>query len=206
VVTAEDRERTEMYRRRLAGMVPSDVAGADLTTFLRQLEMQLEIHDRSKGDRTRAVQLINKTNQFNLNGRRIADEEVERILASGGRLFSASLRDRHGEHGEILSYLVTGDGVVESFVMSCRVFQRRVEHAFLCWLIEAGLAPSALRFAETARNEPIQQFLKADGFTFTHAEYVAVDSAQFHGTQGQSLELFEISASVTTDDRVTGVR
>ena len=206
VVTVEDRERTEMYRRRLAGMVPSDVAGADLTAFLQQLEMKLDIHDRSKGDRSRAVQLINKTNQFNLNGRRMGDDEVERILASGGRLFSASLRDRHGEHGEILSYLVTGDGVVESFVMSCRVFQRRVEHAFLCWLIEAGLAPSALRFAETARNEPMQQFLRADGLTLIPPEHVVVDSARFHGAQGDALDLFTISAAIATDDRVSGVR
>jgi FkbH-like protein len=196
VVTAEDRERTEMYRRRLAGMVPSDAAGADLTAFLRQLEMRLTIHDRSTGDRARAVQLINKTNQFNLNGRRVSEEEVAGILAAGGKLFTATLSDRHGEHGEILSYLVTADGVVESFVMSCRVFQRRVEHAFLCWLIDAGFAPSALRFTETARNEPIQQFLRTEGFTFVQPEHVMVDGEAFQRSHGESLGLFAISAPV----------
>jgi FkbH-like protein len=206
VVTVEDRERTEMYRRRLAGMVPSDAAGGDLTAFLRQLQMKLTIHDRTKGDRARAVQLINKTNQFNLNGRRVSDEEVEAILTGGGRLFTATLTDRHGEHGEILSYLVTGDGVVESFVMSCRVFQRRVEHAFLCWLIDAGFAPSALKFAETARNEPMQQFLRTDGFTVVRPEHVVVDGARFQSSHGDSLDLFAISAALAEDDRVTGVR
>src|SRR5262249_27721002 len=53
VVTAEDRERTTMYRRRLDGMPPSQMAGADLTTFLRDLGMTLTIHDRSLGDRSR---------------------------------------------------------------------------------------------------------------------------------------------------------
>ena len=206
VVTAEDRERTEMYRRRLAGMVPSDVAGADLTAFLRQLDMKLEIRDRSKGDRARAVQLINKTNQFNLNGRRVNDEEVETILAGGGKLITATLSDRHGEHGEILSYLVTAEGVVESFVMSCRVFQRRVEHAFLCWLIEAGLAPTALRFAETPRNEPIQQFLRTEAFTLTQPHHVAVDAERFHGTHSDALGLFTVSATVARDGHETGVR
>jgi FkbH-like protein len=205
VVTAEDRERTEMYRRRLAGMVPSDAAGADLTAFLRQLQMKLSIYDRSRGDRTRAVQLINKTNQFNLNGRRVSDDEVEGILAAGGKLFTASLTDRHGDHGEILSYLVTGDGVVESFVMSCRVFQRRVEHAFLCWLIDAGFAPSGLRFAETPRNEPMQQFLRIDGFTVA-PEHVMVDCVRFQETHSEALDLFAISSVLDAGDRVTGVR
>jgi hypothetical protein len=76
----------------------------------------------------------------------------------------------------------------------------------LCWLIEAGHAPSALRFAETARNEPMQHFLRADGFTLIPPEHVAVDSVKFHGTHGDALDLFTISTAVPTDDRVTGVR
>ena len=202
VLTAEDRERTEMYRRRLAGMVPSDAAGADLSGFLRQLEMRLTIHDRSQGDRTRAVQLINKTNQFNLNGRRVSDDEVSSVLAQGGKLFTASLSDRHGEHGEILSYLANADGVVESFVLSCRVFQRRVEHAFMCWLVDAGLAPSVLRFAETARNEPIQQFLRGEGFAKSDTGDVGLDAAAFQHANGEALGLFAVSAPELGRDRV----
>src|SRR5262249_15977068 len=49
-VTAEDADRTAMYRRRLEGMVPAEAQGADLTEFLRGLEMSLTIHDRSRGD------------------------------------------------------------------------------------------------------------------------------------------------------------
>src|SRR5262249_7748607 len=94
VVTTEDADRTNMYRRRLDGMVPDTSEGADLTAFLRGLEMSLVINDRSRGDRARAVQLINKTNQFNLNGRRVTDEEVGAVLADGGRLYTASLSDR----------------------------------------------------------------------------------------------------------------
>src|SRR5947209_2116195 len=84
--TSEDRERTEMYRRRLEGIVPSDLQGADLTRFLKDLKMTLTIHDRACGDRTRAVQLINKTNQFNLNGRRVSDDDVRVVLDAGGHL------------------------------------------------------------------------------------------------------------------------
>jgi FkbH-like protein len=159
VVTAEDRERTEMYRRRGESVTASDLAGADLTAFLRELGMSLTIHDRTTGDRTRAVQLINKTNQFNLNGRRVAEQDVDAVLNGGGRLFGASLNDRAGSHGEILSCLVNGDGVITSFVMSCRVFQRRVEHAFLAWLAAQPYPLKGMAWAATQRNEPFALFL-----------------------------------------------
>lgn len=164
VITVEDRERTELYRRRLAGTTPSHARGADLTAFLRDLKMELIIHDRSRGDRTRAVELINKTNQFNLNGRRITQEDVDAVLAAGGRLLTASLHDRHGAHGEILACLVTAEGTITSLVMSCRVFQRRVEHAFFSWLSEHAEPIRELHFVATSRNQPMQDFINNDAF------------------------------------------
>jgi len=200
IVTAEDRERTELYRRRLAGLAPSDAEGADLTGFLKQLEMKLVIRDRSRGDRARAVQLINKTNQFNLNGRRVTDDEVAAMLDRGGSLFTASLSDRHGDHGEILSLLISEDGLAESFVLSCRVFQRQVEHAVLSWLAAAGRAPRMLKFAPTPRNEPIQRFLQSSGFAHD-SDGVRLNVSAFEDAHSTSLELFQISTVVVSDDR-----
>ncbi len=158
-ITEEDKQRTELYRRRLEGMVPSDLAGGDVTGFLRSLDMELRLHDRGKGDRARAVQLINKTNQFNLNGRRWQDEEVADLLERGGALWTATLSDRTGGHGEILSCLIGPDGAVESLVMSCRVLERKVEYAFLAWLSDNLGRALALRYEPTDRNEPLRKFL-----------------------------------------------
>jgi len=158
-ISEEDRQRTELYRRRLDGMAPSTMEGADLSAFLRDLRMKLTIRDLSSGDRTRAVQLINKTNQFNLNGRRVTDEEIATLLATGGRLFGATLVDRTGSHGEILTCALDARGTITSLVMSCRVFQRRVEFAFLAWLAEQSPPPVSFAFAETDRNGPLRQFL-----------------------------------------------
>lgn len=193
VVTDEDRERTELYRRRLAGMVPSDAAGTDLTEFLRGLDMTLAIHDRSREDRTRAVQLINKTNQFNLNGVRVTDAEVALALQEGARLYGASLEDRHGNHGETLACLVSAGGEITSFVMSCRVFQRRLEYAFLAWLSSQDNPPSRLRFAPTARNAPIQEFLRDPAFR-SDGDGVRFDPARFLAEHGQDLALFALKA------------
>jgi FkbH-like protein len=179
VVTAEDRERTELYRRQLAGMVPSTAQGADLRAFLQGLEMTLALHDRSNGDRARAVQLINKTNQFNINGRRLADEEVERVLADGGQLITATLNDRNGTHGEILAILMDSAGAVKSMVMSCRVFNRQAEFAFLRWLAARPSPPVVFEVAETPRNEPARKFLSDPAFTSQSDHCVRFDPATF---------------------------
>jgi FkbH-like protein len=197
MVTAEDRGRTELYRRRLEGMVPQEAQGADLEQFLKDLRMRLVVHDRSQGDRSRAVQLINKTNQFNLNGIRWKDEEVGEVLANGGRLLTAELGDRTGSHGEILACLISGDGTVQSLVLSCRVFQRRVEHVFCTWLARHGATPARMRFGATSRNEPFQMFLKDPSFGAPGEEgLVSWDAAGFARAHASVLSLFEIDAPV----------
>jgi FkbH-like protein len=191
-ITEEDRDRTLLYRRRLDGIVPEEASGADIGEFLASLRMRLELTDRSQGDRARVVQLINKTNQFNLNGRRWTDEDVATVLATGGRLLGATLTDRSGSHGEIIAFLVTATGVVEAWVMSCRVFQRRVEHAFLLAALARGTAVTGFRFAATERNEPMRQFLRSlsgqpgDGV-------IAFDPTQFRAKFGSDGDLFEVA-------------
>ena len=195
-LTAEDKSRTEMYRRRLEGMVPSEAAGADLEGFLRELRMKLTLHDRSTGDRARAVQLINKTNQFNANGQRVTDDEVAAVLAAGGRLLTATLEDRTGSHGEILAMLVTGDGVIQAFVLSCRVFQRRVEQAFCAWLAEQPQPPVSITYAPTERNEPFQAFLQDPACGPAVAGRVSWDPAAYAAAHAGDLALFELVTPV----------
>jgi len=191
-VTAEDRDRTEMYRRRAESVAPSTAKGADLTEFLASLEMELSLHDRTRGNRARAVQLINKTNQFNANGRRWTDEEVETLLASGGRLITASLSDRTGSHGEIAACLIDSAGVIEALVLSCRVFQRRVEHAFMASLAEDGAPPVAIRFAPTARNEPFRQFAADAALTTADEGMLVFDAPQWAERHRSDLTLFNV--------------
>jgi FkbH-like protein len=194
-VTAEDRDRTDLYRRRLDGLTPIAMSGADISQFLKDLGMTLTLHDRSHGDRTRAVQLINKTNQFNLNGRRVTEPEVGAVVKAGGRLYGASLSDRSGSHGEILSCLVGADGVITAFAMSCRVFQRRVEHAFLAWLASQPDPPAAMNWASTPRNEPFAQFLRElTGSEAPAVGTVAISSTDVSDRFSRDIELFTIVA------------
>lgn len=158
-ITAEDAKRTDFYRQMARSVGPVLGGSHNITAFLRSLAMKMTIHDRSTGDRTRAVQLINKTNQFNINGVRRSDEEIAALLAQGARLYTAELSDVNGNHGEVLTILIDSQGVVLSYVMSCRVFQRRAEFAFLGGLTTLGHAQLEIKYTKTERNEPVRLFI-----------------------------------------------
>ena len=189
-VTAEDAERTEMYHRRVASHPPTE--GVGLTDFLKGLDMVLTLGDRTNDDWTRAHQLINKTNQFNLNGRRMEEAQVATILAEGGHMFVALLEDRTGSHGEIMACLVDRDGKVHALVMSCRVFQRRVEYAFLVWLLGRWRGPAlSFAFDATQRNEPLRNFLADPAFA-NGGECWTLDRSAFTAAHVDDLSLFNI--------------
>lgn len=192
-ITTEDLERTALYRRRLEGLVPSELQGSDLTAFLQGLEMTLGIRDATLGNHTRALQLINKTNQFNLNGRRLTADELRVTLDAGGRLFVASLSDRTGSHGDILVCLIGADGVIRSLVMSCRVFQRRVEFAFIAWLAGQPNPPVGMEWASTARNAPFRQFLSEIAGPACEDGVVAVDPAGLRARYVGDLRLVAVT-------------
>lgn len=193
-VTEEDRQRTLLYQRRMSTLPPREGSAGDIREFLRELGMTLTIEERTTGDRTRAVQLINKTNQFNINGLRLEDAEVEQQLRNGSRLFTASLSDRSGDHGQILAALLAPNGTLTSFVLSCRVFQRRVEHAFVGWLAHNGLTPSAVAFRNTERNGPARTFLEGYVTGDVQDGDVALPAASMHDAFVADADLFTWNA------------
>ncbi len=165
-ISVEDRNRTAYYKTRLAELRERPGAGADLSSYLASLDMTLIIHDRTQGPHDRAIQLINKTTQFNINGEPLSMASLAQAIDKGSRLFTASLRDRHGEHGEIAACVINRAHEVTTFVLSCRVFQRRVEDAIVRFLFEETQASSlTFHFVETERNTPARRFLASESFT-----------------------------------------
>jgi FkbH-like protein len=118
-------------------------------------------------DQQRAFQLLNKTNQFNLNGLRLSEADWAGILADDKRSFVVKVHysDRYGPLGNIaviVGELDDGKTTVHHWVMSCRAFSRRIEHRCLWFLMERFDATEVLlRFQPTPRNGPLQEFLTA---------------------------------------------
>ncbi|MFG2822934.1 HAD-IIIC family phosphatase [Kitasatospora sp. NPDC048365] len=167
-LTEEDRTRTELYRARAARAELADTAGS-LEDYLAGLESELTVQPLDGLNSARIVQLFGKTNQFNLTGRRFTADEV----AGGGLdFFAARLTDRFGDNGLIAALALGRDAdgarTVENFVLSCRVFSRRVETALLSLVLRAAAAEGAgevrARYVETAKNRQFAGFYPDHGF------------------------------------------
>ncbi len=130
-ITDEDRERSGQYQGNLArDALKASVT--DLDSYLRGLEMQLVWRRFDKVGLQRTVQLINKSNQFNLTTRRYTEEEVLAVM-DDPKAFGLQLRliDRFGDNGVIAIIIgwLNGDNdlYIDTWLMSCRVLGRQVE-------------------------------------------------------------------------------
>jgi FkbH-like protein len=84
----------------------------------------------------RVVQLINKTNQFNLTTKRYSEADVRKLIEDRSVIgLHLRLTDRFGDNGIIavvIGKLMTeGDLLIDSWLMSCRVLGRQVEETTL---------------------------------------------------------------------------
>jgi FkbH-like protein len=175
-VSAEDRKKTAMYaQERRREQFKNETT--DLQGYLRGLQIQLQFEPFNEAlHLTRAAQLTQKTNQFNLTTRRFSEAELKTAVGKGARVFLASLQDRFGDYGRIAMAIVQPgpDGTVcdlDVFLMSCRVIGRGVEDSFLRLVMQrmaaAGFSRMRAEFIPTAKNVVCKDFLKAFGFTET---------------------------------------
>jgi FkbH-like protein len=132
--------------------------------FLRDLKAHICVEcDAGVGDR-RALELVNKTNQFNLNGIRYSESDwAEELSRPGTTLMTMSYEDRFGKLGKIATILAHRDdgGLrLKVWVMSCRAFGRRIEYVCLRECFERHGGHVSLDFVPTPRNGPFQEFLR----------------------------------------------
>ena len=101
--------------------------------FLQTLELAVSISIiRNANDvfLHRALELLNKTNQFNMTGARYTFEQCHQLLATGHQLHILHAEDRFTQYGLIGAAWVSHN-CVEQFVVSCRALGLGVEDAFL---------------------------------------------------------------------------
>jgi FkbH-like protein len=163
VVMEEDSLRAASIRS--SAHIQEMSADAASPDFLRTLGGTVTVDWRAGSDK-RALELINKTNQFNLNGLRIAEGEWQRRLEDDHTVLGvASYQDKFGPLGKVAVLLGSQHGAevrVSHWVMSCRAFSRRLEHHTLQALFEHSDA-SEIEFAfqATEKNQPLQEFFRA---------------------------------------------
>ena len=184
-VREEDRIRAQSIRN--ADAVREALGGGGKENggeFLGSLRGEIEIEVTTAAEDERAFELVNKTNQFNLNGRRYTTAEWRAALARPGAFVATTTyRDKFGPLGKIavaMGTAVDGEVRLDAWVLSCRAFARRIEFATLRTLFEhLDASVVTLDVEQTPRNGPVQEFVVALGTTMPERGTVRIERAEF---------------------------
>ncbi|HTQ58921.1 MAG TPA: HAD-IIIC family phosphatase [Candidatus Solibacter sp.] len=167
-ISEEDAIRLKSIRGAEALRESGGLAGASLDDFLESAGALMRFNFEKDASDHRAFELINKTNQFNLNGKRLAEAAwIAYLNDPAGFLMTVSYEDKYGPLGKIAVLLgrVNESAIrIDFWVMSCRAFSRRIEHQSLKKLFEKfGAEEISFDYQATPRNGPLQEFLSGLG-------------------------------------------
>lgn len=177
-------DRTLVYRQRAernAYTQEEPATDTDRAALFESLQLQLTLSHATAGDLKRSAELINRTNQFNLEGSRTSLREVTEWHRSDDHvLLIARTADRFGDMGVTCVAAARCDAdemVLLPFVLSCRVFGYGIEDCVLGYLkqlaFERGARRVVGRYVQTAQNAPCRDFLANNGFVEREGKWTA---------------------------------
>ena len=166
--TAVDQKRTQMYKEELKRQEFMEEK-VDFKEFLKSLELKTQLLDLNDEDLPRASQLTMRTNQFNFTTRRRKEGELKALMSDENFIMqTVRVSDRFGDYGLVGFYIGEirdGQLVVDTFLLSCRVLGRGVEHYMLNELGRFAdrndIETVRLEIFPTPRNTPARDFLKS---------------------------------------------
>jgi FkbH-like protein len=159
-VTAESRERRKMYQVEAERQDLAEGFGDDYIAFLRHCQIQLSIRQMTQENLDRVHELTQRTNQMNFSGNRYDRDVLRGILATPYlNTYVLSCEDRFGSYGIVgFSIVDTREPRMTDLMFSCRIQSKRVEHAFLGYIIRNCIRESGKDFfayyRKTPRNAP----------------------------------------------------
>ena len=171
--TKEDINKTVMYQDEHARVESSQNFGS-IDDYLASLGLVLTVSFNKEVSVSRASQLTQKTNQFNLRTVRYSEIEISEFINDDNYLVSSfSLSDKFGDYGITGLSIVKLDGRLaffDTFLMSCRVIGRNVEFEFFDQIIsrikqmKIDVTKLQAEWISTLKNKQVSKFYEGLGF------------------------------------------
>lgn len=169
VITDEDKAKTAQYQANYERKNFQE-SSINFEGYLDSLEMKLYRVDPNK-NKDRLVQLVNKTNQFNLTTRRFTESEISKIIDDNKyEVFLYRVVDRFGDNGIVVVAIIEYgvEAVIVEFAMSCRVMGRKIEDAIIDELEKCARARGYNELIgvckPTEKNKPVQDLYTSFGY------------------------------------------
>lgn len=170
-----DKDRTVLYqdetKRRAEARTFSDPRA-----YLQSLEMKITIARFDELNLPRVVQLLQRSNQFNLMTQRFNELQCTAFMEDerGFFPFYVRLKDKYGDNGLIAAVVLQLEDdeirIVE-WLMSCRVLARGVEDYMMNYVFAFAAVKGFPRvsgiYRPTAKNQMVQDFYEKFGFEKT---------------------------------------
>lgn len=169
--TEDDKKRNEMYKQN-AKRIEQQSAFSNYNEYLRSLKMVASVRAFESMYLPRIVQLINKSNQFNLTTRRYTLNEVEELAENPEFVtLYGKLEDKFGDNGVVtvvIGHILEDECQVDLWLMSCRVLKRDMEYAMMDVFVEdlqrRGIRSIRGYYYPTAKNAMVKDFYELQGF------------------------------------------
>jgi len=164
-VTKETGKRRLKYMEEVKRKSVQQAWAGDRDEFLSDCNIKLNIKSvLNQNQKERCLELLQRSNQFNLAAKRYTSDEFEALLSdSEYDSYAFDVHDKYGNYGIVgfVSILKKSDAVVVTdFVMSCRVARKKIENAFFHWYVnrkECCGKNVYARMKVTGRNQPLRQ-------------------------------------------------
>lgn len=150
-ITNEDLNKLSMYKVEKVRQ-KNRKRFSNIEDWIKSLDMKISIELMVKNESDRVLQLINKTNQMNLNGKRLAK------LPTSSDIWVCKVIDKFGAYG-IVATIIIEKNIVTHFAMSCRAIGRKIEYVIFDYLFKYYkillISP-----VKTLDNAPCLEFFK----------------------------------------------
>ncbi|GJL53389.1 MAG: hypothetical protein NPIRA02_05210 [Nitrospirales bacterium] len=167
-ITQEDRGRTLQYQQNIEREQACKNA-LSLEDFIATLQLSVHISAMRKSQLLRVSQLTQRTNQFNLTTRRCTEGDIQHWIQQPDRhVLVVEVSDRFGDYGLVGVILYRIEALhldVDSFLLSCRVLGRGVEHRMLEEIGRIagkhGLNTAQVVYRPTRKSKPAFDFIRS---------------------------------------------
>jgi FkbH-like protein len=170
-VTEESRKRRQRYKEQELRVTALEGFDDDYFAFLRDCHLRLTIRPMTPQNLQRVHELTQRTNQMNFSGNRYERHRLEQILATPEDLetYVLDCQDRFGSYGTVGFSLVDPCACrMVDLMFSCRIQGKRIEHAFLTYILREYVTRRGVdlhvNYRKTPRNAPSGKVFDDFGF------------------------------------------
>jgi len=157
-VAEESKKRRSLYRERQIRDVAQKEFKGDYGAFLRDCGLQSIVRPMTDMNLERVHELTQRTNQMNFSGNCYTREQIQELLGSSRiGTYVIDCKDRFGAYGTIGFCTVDRrENRMIDLMFSCRIQDKRVEQAFMSYILrkyrELGADDFFVSYRRTKRN------------------------------------------------------